>query len=223
MLQRSQIPNALTLLRLVLAGLFFALLSAWPLMGRRGDHPDPWLLAAAGLFVLAALTDALDGHLARKWRVVSVFGRIMDPFADKVLVLGAFAYLASPLFSVVLMTHEGSDPVRHQTTGVAPWMVVLILARELLVTSIRAAFESRGVDFSASAPGKWKMILQSIVVPLVLVILAFDSAPPNSSARWAIDIAVWLTVIVTVWSGLPYIRRAARSADPGETAKADAQ
>jgi CDP-diacylglycerol--glycerol-3-phosphate 3-phosphatidyltransferase len=185
-------------------------------MGRRGDHPDPWLIAAAALFVFAALTDAVDGHLARKWRVVSVFGRIMDPFADKVLVLGAFAYLSAPLFSYAF-TPEDSDLVRYQASGVSAWMVVLILARELLVTSIRAAFESRGVDFSATASGKWKMILQSVAVPLVLVILALGPAPPGSLARWAIDLTVWLTVIVTVWSGLPYIQRALRSRPAGDS------
>ena len=118
----------------------------------------------------------------------------MDPFADKVLVLGAFAFLAAPLFSYVI-TREGSDLVRYQASGVSAWMVVLILARELLVTSIRAAFESRGVDFSATASGKWKMILQSVVIPLVLVIIAFDHAAPGSPARWIIDVAIWLTVI----------------------------
>src|SRR5688572_10377591 len=88
---RLQVPNVLTCLRVVLACALFALLSVWSYAGSpmvRGAGVDGVLLGAAGLFVLAAITDALDGHLARKWKAVSVFGRIMDPFADKLLVIG---------------------------------------------------------------------------------------------------------------------------------------
>ena len=197
---RRHIPNALTLARIALAIAFFAVLTPWrysqsPLA--RGESPDYWLLAGAALFIIAAATDALDGYLARKWNVVSVFGRIMDPFADKVLVIGAFIYLAGPGFS--------SGPI--QVSGVYPWMVALILARELLVTSIRAAFESKGVSFAATASGKLKMILQSICIPLVLVLLQLDPGHFILKAR-AIPIIVWSTVLVTAWSAFPYIARA---------------
>src|ERR1043165_8884477 len=129
-MERRNIPNILTMSRVVLAIGFFAVLSFWsyeksPLAS--GKSPDWTLIGAALLFVIAAATDALDGNLARKWDVVSVFGRIMDPFADKLLVIGAFVYLAGPGF--------GNGQV--QLSRVDPWMVVLILARELLVTSIR--------------------------------------------------------------------------------------
>jgi len=197
---RRHIPNALTLGRIALAIAFFAVLTPWrygssPLA--RGSSPDYWLVAAIVLFVIAALTDALDGHLARKWNVVSVFGRIMDPFADKVLVIGAFIYLAGPGFS-------GGNV---QMSGVYPWMAATILARELLVTSIRAAFESRGMSFAATASGKLKMILQSICVPVVLVLMNLETGAGVITMR-AIPIVVYATVLVTAWSAIPYVIRA---------------
>lgn len=192
-----QIPNALTLARVGLAASCFAAMSAWD-----GSAALPlWL--ACGFFVAAALTDALDGNLARRWNVVSLFGRVMDPFADKLLILGSFVLLASPIFSV-----NGA-----QASGVAPWMAVVILARELLVTSMRAAFETRGVDFSATLSGKLKMIVQSLAVPAILIVVA-----TNSDARTAAWIA-WITVVVTVASGIPYITRALRLPAPAKEAR----
>jgi CDP-diacylglycerol--glycerol-3-phosphate 3-phosphatidyltransferase len=188
------------MLRVVLTGAFVALVAL-----RTAPFPvgtpsiDTGLLVAGTLFVLAAITDALDGHLARKWNVVSKFGRIMDPFADKVLVLGAFIMLAGPAFT----TASG-----ELVSGVAPWMVVVILARELLVTSIRAILEGEGIDFSAGWAGKAKMILQAIVVPAILLILAWGAPGRGSPRAWAIDASVWATVLATVLSGVPYVTRA---------------
>lgn len=195
------LPNALTVARLVLACAFFVLLALWSPATR--DLPDALLIASGALFVVAAITDALDGYFARKWRVISRFGRIMDPFADKVLVAGAFIMLAGSNFNT-----PTSPDASLQLSGVLPWMVVVILARELLVTSIRGLLESEGIDCSAGPAGKAKMVLQSVVVPLILVLLAFDPCPPGSAARWTIDLAVWLTVGVTVLSGWPYVRKA---------------
>lgn len=210
---QRRLPNLLTLLRVVLAIFFFALLSiGFPttieprMTPMAGDRLV--LLGAAALFILAALTDALDGHLARKWRVVSKFGRVMDPFADKLLVLGAFIYLASPAFLTI-------DPTRPEAgafaaTGVTAWMAIAIVGRELLVTSIRGVAESSGANFSATWSGKWKMILQSIVVPVVLIAVAFLACGTRNWVRWTIDILVWATVIVTIWSALPYVTRGIR-------------
>src|SRR5215831_10681530 len=85
------VPNILTVSRLALAAAFFVVLSPWQYEkspALRGSGPDWRLLFSAVLFVVAAITDALDGLLARRWGVVSVFGRVMDPFADKILVIG---------------------------------------------------------------------------------------------------------------------------------------
>lgn len=210
---QQRVPNLLTLLRVALAVIFFALLSLGLPVGSMPRltpmaEDRAVLLGAAALFVIAALTDALDGHLARKWSAISKFGRVMDPFADKLLVLGAFIYLASPSFLTV-------DPARPEAapfaaTGVAPWMVIAIIGRELLVTSIRGVAEAAGANFSATWSGKWKMVLQSIVVPTVLVGVAIFDCGSGSWARWTIDILVWTTVLVTIWSAVPYVTRGVR-------------
>jgi CDP-diacylglycerol--glycerol-3-phosphate 3-phosphatidyltransferase len=203
---RRWIPNALTVLRLIIAVAFFALLSVWTypasdLVVSPRVPVLPYLIAAA-LFGLAAITDAVDGPLARRWKVVSTFGRVMDPFADKVLVVGAFVMLAGPRFAVDVPGHRDL-----QVSGVMPWMVVLILGRELLVTSIRAVLESEGKDFSATWSGKAKMVLQACVIPFVLVLLGITEVHRGSWGRWVIDISIWLTVAVTVVSGVPYVTR----------------
>jgi len=192
------LPNALVVLRLVLAGVFVALLSIDPLAG-----PGRLIIAAA-IFVLAALTDMLDGRLARAWNAITRFGRVMDPFADKVLVLGAFVCLAGPAFSAA--DHPDAPPL--QASGVHPWMVVLVLGRELLVTSLRGLVEGEGRDFSAIRAGKWKMVAQSVAVPLILVLLATNRWEHGEPARWAIDLTAWSTLIITIASGVPYLHRA---------------
>ena len=205
----QRLPNALTILRLVLAVLFFALISIRGGLENRGRPiapPDWTLLAAVALFVLAALTDALDGHLARRWNAVTPFGRIMDPFADKVLIVGAFIYLAGPGFQLDL----GND-LHMQASGVASWMAVVVLGRELLVTSIRGVLEGQGIGFAATWHGKAKMIFQSLCIPLVLTVLAFSDAERGTPERIVIDIVVWATVLLTAWSGMPYITRAVQA------------
>lgn len=203
---RKHIPNLLTMARLVLAAVFFVMLAVY----RESDAA--LLLASASVFIIAALTDALDGHLARKWRVVSKFGRVVDPFADKVLVLGGFILLAGANLAA--------------ESGVAAWMAVVILGRELLITTLRGAFESEGIDFSANLWGKLKMILQAIVIPIVLLIIALTTGTAAEAASadpapgwhtplfWTRDVLVWLTVAVTVLSGIPYIATAVRASKP---------
>ena len=152
------------------------------------------------LFVVGALTDFIDGYLARKWDVVSMFGRIMDPFCDKVLVLGAFIYFASPRF---MMSNEGN--VIQMATGVYPWMVVVIIARELLVTAIRDVLESIGYSGGANWAGKVKMILQSIAIPAILLITVNFRPDVNTTLHCLNQILVWLVLIVTVLSSIPYV------------------
>jgi len=204
------VPNALTVLRIFIALAFFTLLSVWTypvhvLIEAQPISPKEPLWAyvtAAILFVLAALTDAFDGPLARRWKVVSKFGRIMDPFADKVLVVGSFVMLSGPRFGA-----EMPDGSILHVSGVQPWMVVLILGRELLVTTIRAVMEQEGRDFSASWSGKLKMIVQASVIPIILLVLGTFEVAPGTTGRWVIDILVWLTVVVTTISGWPYVVR----------------
>lgn len=196
---RSWVPNAITVLRLVLSAVFFIQVSLWTRASQ--SLPDWPLVLASICFAVAAITDVADGYLARRWNAVTRFGRIMDPFADKILVVGAFVMLAGPGFSQTFGTQT------LQLTGVAPWMVVVILGRELLVTSIRAVLESEGRDFSAALSGKLKMIAQATVIPVVVLLIALTEVGPGTPARTAIDIMVWTTLILTVLSGVPYLVR----------------
>lgn len=202
---RRHLPNALTILRLFLAGGFFALLNSF----RYPDHNSWCAYLSIAMFILAAVTDILDGHLARKWHVESVFGRVMDPFCDKVLIIGAFIYLAGPRFLVPQWVQ--ADDFFNMATGVYPWMVVVILARELLVTSIRGEVEASGHSFAAKLPGKLKMILQSAVVPIVIFLVVQFKTDQTPWAKWTCYALVYATVVVTLWSGVPYIAGARRA------------
>ncbi len=205
---QRHLPNALTTLRLLLAAVFVALLS-WP---ANIPQNKALLLAATACFTLAAVTDALDGLLARRWNVVSVFGRIADPLADKVLILAAYTLLSGPAFTI-LDPAQPTAPA-HSLTGVAPWMVVVLLTRELLITTLRATLEGRGVDFSATLAGKLKMIAQSIVAPVILLVLALADDPRHGLARWAPPFLAWAVTLITAWSAVPYIARAVRATLP---------
>lgn len=186
------IPNQITLARLAMALLFFALL------GYYAPSPErAWLLDVCfWLFLVAALSDVLDGYLARTWGQVTAFGRVVDPVVDKVMVCGAFLYFASDLFH---------DPVSGRNlTGVAPWMVVLVLLRELLVSALRSFSEAQGNDFAANWIGKLKMFVQSATVCVVLGVLAWYP----QTLSWLRVLCVWLTVIVTTMSIAGYLHRA---------------
>ncbi len=203
-LKHKQLPNMVTMLRFVLACVFFLILNQYRYLPHgKSVHPG-CLWAALIVFVIAAISDAVDGHLARKWNVESTFGRIMDPFCDKFLIVGALIYLAGPRFIDPNVQNPGV-----MVTGFYPWMVALMLGRELLVTGIRGELEGQGIAFGANIFGKLKMVLQSAAVPLVLFFVWLD--PHDSDHQWvriARDTLVYATVIVTVISGLPYIKQA---------------
>ncbi len=213
------VPNLLTGGRLVLAAVFFILLSFYQHDGRG----DPWLLNIAFVvYVVALTTDFLDGYLARRWKVEGAFGRVVDPLVDKVLVLGSFIFFAGKNFIVAETARSlGQDDVVKTISGVAPGMVVLLLTRELLVTSLRGAAESAGQAFGAAFVGKFKMVFQS---GTILVILAYvnyvDRSDLSATAKFAAlvarDVCIWATVGVTVYSGLVYVQRAVAMYRAGE-------
>lgn len=193
--------NRITVLRGLLTGVVLVLL----LVGA----PDPssslcW--TAFVFFVVTAVSDTLDGAVARRMKDVSVFGRIADPLVDKLLVLGTM---------IVLLPIEGVPRV------LPAWAVVLMLAREYLVTALRGAVEGRGVSFQAVALGKVKMLLQCVAVGAVILYVAGAGAAhaevPLLASLTGRDgtfnvahVLVWLATIVTVISGVDYGRRAVR-------------
>jgi CDP-diacylglycerol--glycerol-3-phosphate 3-phosphatidyltransferase len=209
------VPNALTSVRLILACVFFLMLSWYQYQGR-GD--PTFLNFALAVYLIAIATDFLDGYLARRWQVESAFGRVVDPLVDKVLVLGSFAFFAGKNFiipdsdAIAPGPHPIPGMVVHTITGVAPGIVVILLARELLVTSLRGSAESGGHAFGAAFSGKAKMVLQSLTILVILIYVNYrqqlrdaDWERPAALLR---DICIWATVIVTVFSGALYVRRA---------------
>jgi CDP-diacylglycerol---glycerol-3-phosphate 3-phosphatidyltransferase len=184
------LPNQLTSLRLLLSCVMFGLIH-WE-----------YYLASFVLFIIAAGTDWLDGYLARKYNLVTTLGRILDPFADKVIICGTFIFLASiPAMQAV-------------PWALQPWMVVVIVGRELLVTALRSFLEQRDADFSAQFSGKVKMVLQCFAAGCCLFYLyrrPYFSNPEEPYWLWAMVVAsVWSAVVLTVYSGLIYIFVAAR-------------
>jgi CDP-diacylglycerol--glycerol-3-phosphate 3-phosphatidyltransferase len=204
------VPNALTAGRLLLAFVFFSMLSWYQYQGRG----DPWFLNTAFFIYLVALfTDFLDGYLARRWKVEGAFGRLVDPFVDKILVLGSFIFFAGKNFIIPDNSMPMPNPkfVVHTLTGIAPGIVVILLARELLVTTFRGMNESTGQDFGAAFSGKVKMVFQSITILVILVYVNYGVHLAPAYERWAAlvrDTCIWLTVIITVASGLMYVQRA---------------
>ena len=184
------LPNLITLARLVMAVALFVVIEVGGLWG-----------TAAVLFIVAVSTDVLDGYLARKYGLVTVLGRIPDPFVDKLIVGGAFIFLQN-------RTADGL------TSGIAPWMTFVIIAREMFITSLRAVLEGAGMDFSAQWTGKLKMFLQSATVPLCLLSLSrplLDSLAPYVTVaqfQGLRDAMLWGTVGVTIYSGVEYVLRA---------------
>jgi CDP-diacylglycerol--glycerol-3-phosphate 3-phosphatidyltransferase len=186
------LPNTLTAGRLVLAIVVFVLLAF--VQGPeepRGKLPagSTFLLdVALVLFIVAAVTDSLDGWLARKNKLVTPFGVVADPLMDKIVVSGILIYFCSYVATRSI---------------VAPWMVVTMITREFLVTGLRGFAESRGQDLFAKLLGKMKMVAQCVT--LVALFLYLGHFQPDSWARSGCSILVWITLLLTLISGVGYL------------------
>lgn len=184
------LPNLITLGRLVLAFVLFGMI--W--------YDRLWISSAV-VFLVAAATDALDGYIARKYGLVTTLGRILDPFADKMIVGGAFIFLLEK-------QHQEIPGGAVLSSGVNALMVTIVIGREIFITSLRAFLEQHGKDFSAVLSGKIKMCLQCAAVMASL--LSLD--PTLGSLAWFVhtrDVLLWGAVLATVISGAVYVRRAA--------------
>lgn len=181
------LPNLITVSRLVLAVVLFALIA---------PGQPALAIPAAILFLIAAGTDAIDGYIARRYGLVTTVGRILDPFADKIIVCGTFIFLLE----------------QHPHSGVSAWMVVIVVGREMFVTGLRSFLEQQGVDFSASLSGKLKMVVQCLAITASLLSIAPSFANPGFILFR--DITLWLAVAVTFYSGVIYIWRAAQLLRP---------
>jgi CDP-diacylglycerol--glycerol-3-phosphate 3-phosphatidyltransferase len=173
------VPNTLTIGRLALAVLVFVLV----------DYERyTWALA---LFVVAAITDALDGYFARLLNQDTPIGRQLDPLIDKVIVSGCYIYLSS-----------------IPGTGVMPWMVTAIIVRELLIQGLRSHLEGQGQPFGARTAGKLKTVVQccSISAALLCLSLAHNFLHDVPYVLFLLrDVLTWSAVALTLYSGLVYI------------------
>ncbi len=194
------IPNILTFGRFVLTVIVLIMILYSPRFYTQGEVPFPGFLDIAFiLFVIAGLTDMVDGAIARKLNVASKFGRMLDPLADKVLVCGAFicfAIIGEPkLFDF--------SPV---VTALMQWSVAgIIILREVYVTVLRHIAEARGINFAATVSGKIKMFLQSFAIGTVII----KAAHVQTAAwgYWFATVTFLLMLVVTVISGLRATQR----------------
>ena len=187
------LPNKITAARLVLAMVFFVLLSRYDHLASQSTILD----VACAMYIVAAASDILDGYIARSRGLVTPLGRVLDPLVDKVLVCGTFILFAGPAFV---------DAAGHNVTEVRPWMVVVIVGRELLVTGLRGFNESVGQSFGASLSGKLKMWMQSIAAPTILFIIAREHAGRFVDVAAPIKATlVWMTVVATTLSMVHYM------------------
>ena len=180
------IANKITISRIVLTFVFMIFLSMnglWP------------KIVSLLVFIAAALSDLLDGRIAQKRNMVTDFGKLMDPIADKILVLSAFIAFV-------------------QMQIIASWMVLIIISREILVTSLRLFALNKGKVLSAGRSGKHKTFSQMVLIFLILGFIllkevrkAFYTWNPSweSSFLLGIDVIMWIVVILTLYSGISYL------------------
>lgn len=183
------LPNAISLSRLVLTAVFIIATLTDMAFG-------PWLALVA--FVVAAISDFVDGWLARKLDMVTAMGKLLDPLADKVLVCAAFVYLSE----------QGLCPV---------WVTVLIIAREFLVTGLRQIAVEAGQVIAADGWGKWKTAMQLTFCITCLVWLAVNRSESQGAVigffrmlshpyGWIREPSMWLALGLTLLSGWNYLR-----------------
>ncbi|MBN1795864.1 MAG: CDP-alcohol phosphatidyltransferase family protein [Sedimentisphaerales bacterium] len=193
----KQIPNILTIGRFVLTVIVLVMILYSPTIPK--ENYSLFLDVAFVLFVIAGLTDMVDGTIARRLGVASKFGRMLDPLADKVLVCGAvicFALLGKPTLFELSKTN----------LAIIHWSYAAILIlREVYVTILRHIAEAKGINFAATTSGKIKMFLQSFAIGTVMVKMAHVH---EAQWGWWFTSAVYiLTVLVTVVSGIRATQR----------------
>ncbi|MBI3099794.1 MAG: CDP-diacylglycerol--glycerol-3-phosphate 3-phosphatidyltransferase [Planctomycetes bacterium] len=190
------LPNKITVGRFVLSVVYFTLLALMggpaPADASPGAVSPAWLWDVAFLlFLIGALSDIVDGYLARRWNIVTDFGRVTDPFVDKIIVCGSF------VFFLKIPALEGVLPA---------WMVVVILAREFLVSGLRSLLEAKGLPFPANWWGKQKMVVQSVVVCVILFTLGHWM--DRTWSMGVLQALIWVALVSTVASGVTYLYEA---------------
>jgi len=162
------LPNKLTMLRVILVPVFVVL------------YIKSIFIPAFIVFIVASITDMLDGKIARKYNLVTNFGKIMDPLADKILVYAAFCLFV-------------------QNATMPGWMLIVILFREFTVAGMRTVAASEGIVIAAGMTGKIKTVLQMIAVPLLII------SSMHSILALLGQIFLWASLVMTIVSGTEYV------------------
>jgi CDP-diacylglycerol--glycerol-3-phosphate 3-phosphatidyltransferase len=179
------LPNILTLTRIAAIPLMAALLMS---------PSQPAGFWAAAVFSMASVTDWLDGYLARRMGIVTIFGKFLDPIADKLIVMAA----------LIMILPYGRIPA---------WMVLVILGREIIITGLRGIASSEGIVIQASDLGKYKTIFQ--IVAIIGLLLHYDYNWLFGIERQLLHVNMhnvgmfflWIATLLTVWSGVDYLAR----------------
>lgn len=180
------LPNKLTILRIILSVIFAFVLFQQTFIS---------ILIALSLFIIASITDFLDGYIARKYNLITDFGKIMDPIADKFLILAAFFIFA--YYDVIYM-----------------WMFVVIAFREISLTIFRLIMIKKGAVLAAENLGKYKTVFQILSIVVILLYLLFSQAKLYENYSQTIfhlwyyinQLLMWITVILTVVSGVSVLK-----------------
>ncbi len=165
--------NKLTLLRVVLVPVFMAFMLT---------EGTAWQIAALAVFIIASLTDMIDGKIARKYNQITTFGKFADPLADKMLITAAFL-------------------VFLQKGVINSWAVMIVMAREFMVAGVRLAAVAEGTVIAASIWGKLKTVSQMAAVIIALIVLNI----PSLNGVLVTNVCIWISVILTVLSGADYL------------------
>jgi cardiolipin synthase (CMP-forming) len=182
----TSLPNVLTYARIVAVPLLVACLYFL-----KGDMAR-W--GAFVLFVAAAITDWLDGYLARVWEQQSTLGRMLDPIADK-LIVGA---------TLLMLVHDGT------INGISVWAAVIILCREILVSGLREFLAELNVKIRVSQLAKWKTAVQMVALAVLLAGPAADKIFPGISNTGLAFL--WIAALLTLWTGYDYLKAGVRHA-----------
>lgn len=183
------LPNKLTILRIGLSFIFIGLIFSEGLMAKS---------LALIVFTIAAITDFLDGYIARKYNLITDLGKLLDPIADKILVLAAFLAFV-------------------QMRLIAVWMVVIIIFRELLITVIRIFLARKGKVIAASVWGKYKTVAQIISIFIILGFIILKQVGIDLYGFWddrmerifiiSINVVMYITITLTLISGITYFTK----------------
>lgn len=184
------LPNCLTYLRILLIPILVVLLSC------SSEQAQFW---SAWVFGFAALTDLFDGYIARKTGNVSDIGKLLDPMADKILVMAVLVMLVARVFP------------ETGNSWVPAWLVVLILAREIWVTGLRAVAANKGVVVAADKSGKWKTTLQMVAIFLLLFPVSPLPGALSDGGLHCLGLGMlFISVLLSYWGAVGYSRQVLR-------------